>query len=136
MPDAKTDHNRQKTLIGVSSVDGRTPTLVEVDPVTGETLVQPPAATTPTVYNETLTVADTEYDVELPANTKELRFRCRTAFDVRFAWVTGKVAAPTAPYLTLPSGRDYSSDKNNFTGLTLYLASSEAGVVVEIEIFT
>jgi len=136
MTNAKVADNREKTLLGVSSADGETPERIEVDPVTGETLVQTPTAQTPTVYNKTLTVVDTEYSQALPAGTKEIRFRCRTAFDVRFAWVTGKVAAPTTPYLTLPSGRDYSSDNNKLTGLTLYLASSEAGIIVEIEIFT
>ena len=136
MTDASIANNREKTLLGVSSADGATPERIELDPDTGETLVQPPTAQTPTVYNRTMTVADTEYPQALPAGTREIRFRCRTAFDVRFAWITGKVAGPVAPYLTLPSGRDYASDNNNFTGLTLYLASSEAGVIVEIEIFT
>ena len=91
---------------------------------------------TPTVYNKTLTVADTEYSQALPSSTREIRFRCRTLFDVRFAWVTGKVATPTAPYLTLPAGSDYSSDDKDLTAKKLYLASSEAGVVVEISVWT
>ena len=89
----------------------------------------------PTVYNITLTAADTEYSQALPSSTRDFRFRCRTAFDVRFAWETGKVATPTAPYLVLPSRTDYYSDNNDLTGETLYLASSEAGVVVEIEVW-
>jgi len=91
---------------------------------------------TPTVYNLTLTSADTEYSQALPSSTREWRFRCRTSFDVRFAWETGKVATPTAPYLTLPSGSDYFSDSSDVTSLLLYCASSEAGVVVEIEVWT
>ena len=90
----------------------------------------------PTVSNVTLTSADTEYSLELASSTRELRFRCRTLFDVRFAWVTGKVATPTAPYLTLPAGSDYSSDIKDLTGKILYLASSEAGVVVEVSAWT
>lgn len=97
---------------------------------------QQPPVTTPTVYNLTLTSADTEYSQALPANTREVRFRCRTAYDVRFAWVTGKVATPTAPYLTLPAGSDYYSDNDNLASQTLYLASAQAGVVVEIECWT
>ena len=89
-----------------------------------------------TSYNVTIVLADTEYSQALPSSTRELRFRCRTLFDVRFAWVTGKVATPTAPYLTLPAGCDYYSDKKDLTGKTLYLASSEAGVVVEISVGT
>ena len=89
----------------------------------------------PTVFNKTLTAADTEYEVALPSSTREIRFRCRTLFDVRFAWEANKVATPTSPYLTLPSGSDYASDSSNITAKTLYLASSEAGVVVEIEVW-
>ncbi len=90
----------------------------------------------PTIYNKTLTTADTEYSQALPSSTREFRFRCRTLFDVRFAFEKGKVAAPTTPYLTLPAGSDYVSDDDNLTGKSLYLASSEAGVVVELEIWT
>ncbi|HEC63859.1 MAG TPA: hypothetical protein ENI23_01040 [bacterium] len=93
-------------------------------------------STAPVVFNLTLTVADTEYSQALTANAKDFRFRCRTLFDVRYAWVAGKVAAPTAPYLTLPTGSDYQSDSNNLSSQTLYLASSEAGVVVEIEVWS
>ena len=91
---------------------------------------------TPTVYNVELTDADTEYEQALPSSTFHLRFRCRTNHDVRFAFVEGKVAAPTAPYLTLPAGSDYVSGSNDLTGMTLYLASSQAGVVIEIEVWT
>ena len=90
----------------------------------------------PTVYNKTLTAADTQYSQALPSSTKEIRFRCRTLFDVRFAWATGKVATPTAPYLTLPAGMEYSSDDNDITAKKLYLATDEAGIVVEIEVWT
>ena len=94
---------------------------------------QTPPVTTPTLYNVTLTSADTEYLQALPANTRDFRFRCRTLYDVRYAFATGKVATPTAPYMTLPAGSDYISDLNNLTSITLYLASAQAGVVVELE---
>jgi len=91
---------------------------------------------TPTAYNITLTVADTEYPLALPSSTREIRFRCRTLFDVRFAYEKDKVATPTAPYLTLPAGCDYHSDESEVTAKSLYFASSEAGVVVEVEVWT
>ena len=97
---------------------------------------QQPPSTTPTVYNLTLTNANTEYSQALPANTREFRFRCRTLYDIRYAYVTGKVATPTAPYLTLPVGMDYFSDYNNLSSQTLYFASSTAGVILEIECWT
>ena len=157
--DAKRDANRVPTLIGISTADGATPILAEIDPDTGELLVKPSLstgastsakqddiitelqkkpdeATTPTVFNVTLTNANTEYSQALPTNTKELRFRCRTLYDIRYAWVTGKVATPTEPYLTLPAGSDYWSDRNDLNNQTLFFASSTAGVSVEIECWT
>jgi len=95
--------------------------------------------TTVTPYNITCTVANTEYSQALPANTRALRFRCRTvdangnSVVCRYAWVTGKVATPTAPYLTLPQNGDYRGTNLNLTSATLYLASATAGAVVEIE---
>jgi len=87
------------------------------------------------IYNVTLTVADTEYPQALPSSTREFRVRCRTLFDVRYAWETGKVATPTAPYATILAGLEYRGDNSDITGKSLYLASSEAAVVVEIEIW-
>ena len=115
---------------------GTTP-VKRVEAIGGATSAnQQPPSTTPTIYNVTLTSANTEYSQVLPANTREFRFRCRTLFDVRYAYVTGKVAAPTAPYLTLPAGFDYFSDYNNLSSITLYFASSTAGTIVELEVFT
>ncbi len=94
---------------------------------------QQPPVTTPAIYNLTLVDADTEYLQALNANTREFRFRCRTLFDVRYAFVADKVATPTAPYLTLPGGSDYWSDNDNLTSITLYFATDEAGVIIEIE---
>ena len=89
-----------------------------------------------TLSIKTLTIADTEYSVALPSSTRELRFRCRTLYDIRYAWETGKVATPTDPYATVSAGLEYRSDKKDLTGKILYLASSQAGVVVEISIGT
>jgi hypothetical protein len=65
-----------------------------------------------------------------------LSFQCRTAFDIRFAFETGKVATPTAPYGTIKSGGSYDEDGLDMVDKTLYLASSQAGVVVEVVIYT
>jgi len=87
-----------------------------------------------TVYNLTLTNANTEYSQQLPANCCRYDFQCRTAFDVRYAWVTGKVAGPTAPYMTLKAGGTFTSEfvPQSLGQQTLYFASAQAGVVVEI----
>ena len=93
---------------------------------------------TPTVYNVTLTILDTEYSQALPADCRFFEFQCQTAFDIRFAFVTGKVATPTAPYMTLKSGCYYYSPTINQASSpsTLYFATDEAGVVVEIIAWT
>lgn len=86
----------------------------------------------PKIVNKTLTSADTEYSIGIPSPTKQFTIQCRTAYDVRFAYETGKVATPTAPYSTLKSGTSYNEQDIEGEDLILYLASSEAGVVVEL----
>jgi len=91
-----------------------------------------------TIYNVTLTAANTEYSQLLPDYTKDISIQCRTAYDVRFAFVTGKVATPTAPYATIKNGGGYGSDNMRTLETnpqTLYLASAQAGVVVEIVVW-
>lgn len=93
-----------------------------------------PNTATPTVYNNTLTSADTEYSQALPTNCRGFEFQCRSEADVRFAFETGKVATPTSPYMTLKAGDYYASFplSQGSSPSTLYLASATAGVVVEI----
>jgi hypothetical protein len=89
---------------------------------------------TPTTYNLTLTNAITEYSQVLPANCRGFEFKFRSAYDVIYAFVTGKVATPTAPYMTCKSGNAYNSFQlfQGATPSTLYFASAQAGVVIEI----
>lgn len=89
----------------------------------------------PTTYNVTLTVVDTEYSQILPPGTKRFTVQARIAVDIRHAWVTGKVAGPAAPYNTLKSGSNWWEDNLFLEDKTLYLASSTAGTVVEIQVW-
>ena len=93
-------------------------------------------ATTTSSANVVLTNANTEYSHAFPDNTKQFRARARTAYDVRYAWDSGKVATPIAPYSTLPAGLELYGDAVNFTSKTLYFATSTSGVIVEMEMFT
>lgn len=87
-----------------------------------------------TTYNVTMTNANTEYSQALPANTRLVEFRCQDiTSDVRFAFVTGKVAIPTAPYRNLFAGEVKTIEGMNITDKTLYFASSVAGAKIEIE---
>ena len=90
-------------------------------------------ATTPTIYNVTLTNANTEYSQALSANTKKFSIHLRDFSAFRFAYVTGKVAAPTAPYQTIPAGGEKAEELIQPAALTLYFASSDAGKIAEIE---
>ncbi len=93
-------------------------------------------STTTSSINVVLTNANTEYSHTLPDNTKQFRFRARTAFDIRFAWDAGKVATPIAPYSTLFAGLEMAGDAVNFTSKTLYFATTVSGTVVELGMFT
>ena len=86
-----------------------------------------------TVYNLTLTDANTQYSQALPVNCQGFEFQARTEATIRFAVETGKVATPTAPYMTLKAGDYYYSLDLNVSGTSiLYFASSTAGTIVEI----
>jgi len=98
--------------------------------------LQPVAATTVTEYNITCTVADTEYSQALPATTKRIAFKARDYASIRFSFVTGKVATPTAPYSTLDAGQPYDESQLNLSSKTLYVASSNAGDIVELVVFS
>lgn len=91
-------------------------------------------ALTPTTYNLTLTSTNTEYSQALPAGCKHFSVQNRSAVDMRLAFVTGKVAASTAPYATIKSGGAYTSpEKMTAANVTLYLAAtSAASPVAEI----
>ena len=85
------------------------------------------------VYNVTLTNANTEYSQELPPNARALAVQPRTAVDVRMAFVTGKVAGSTAPFFTLKAGGALAIHELQMAdNSTVYLASATAGTVVEI----
>jgi len=86
----------------------------------------------PTVYNLTLTAADTQYQQTF-TNVKSLWFQCRTAADIRYAFVTGKVATPTAPWMTLKSGQVFEEYNISISSFTVYFAGDAGGEVVEIE---
>lgn len=87
---------------------------------------------TPTIYNITLTAANTEYSQALPANCRGFEFQCQTGVTCRWSNVTGKVAAPTAPYMTLQPNAFYSSPPINqgASPSTLYFASASAGSII------
>ena len=103
-----------------------------INPATEDTLAKL-MPTTVTKYAVALTLANTEYSQALPANTKKFRIHLRDYSEFRLAYETGKVAAPTDPYETIPSGNEKYEDGLLFATLTVYLASPVAGKTAEIE---
>jgi hypothetical protein len=85
-----------------------------------------------TIYNITLTNANTEYSQALPANCRGFEFQCQTGLTCRWSNVTGKVATPTAPYMTLQPNAFYSSPpiSQGASPSTLYFASASAGAII------
>lgn len=86
------------------------------------------------ITNLTITTLDTQYSQALQVGCRRLRIRCRTAAAIRIAFVTGKVAASTAPFLTIKSGEVWDSgDGFNGYGQTLYVGAGAGSLVAEIE---
>ena len=94
------------------------------------------AAQTPTLYAISMTSADTEYSQLLPPGTMKLEFRCRGAYGIRYAFITGKVAGSTDPFKTLKSGEVKSESDLNLTGVMLYVACSTVSQKLELEVWT
>ena len=88
---------------------------------------------TPTVTILTMTNADQEYSFALPAGCKHFAFQCRSANDVRIAFVTGKVATSVEPFVTMKSGGSISSPEKLMAnpGTTIYAACAAAGKILE-----
>ena len=86
------------------------------------------------IQTVTCTVADTEYEVELPPGTKQFTvFTNAATGDIRWSPQQGQVAAGTA-YVGIPNGEDYWEDGLDLTGQKFYVASGTAGLVVVISI--
>lgn len=116
-------NNAQATIRGSSSAPAATDTAIVTSPRI-ETI-------SPTLFQITLTNANTEYSQAI-TSAKKILFKVLSGGDIRYAYVTGRVATPTSPYYTLNSLSEESEDfpgNDRFTG-TLYLASATAGTIV------
>lgn len=87
----------------------------------------------PTIYNLTLTSANTEYSQALPDDTREVTIKTRTmASELKLAFVENESGTK---YQTIPVGASKTITEKYLKGLTLYVQSPDAGVVVEIEVW-
>lgn len=86
-------------------------------------------ATTPVVYNVTMTSANTEYSQALPSNTKKFLIKSRGAYAIKVCFTSGQSATT---YITVPSGMAYWDDNIMPSSLTLYFQCATAAQVAEI----
>lgn len=89
-------------------------------------------ATTPTIANIAVTLANTEYSYVLPTGTKFFSLKDRDGDSkVRIAYSVGGTATT---YFTLNMGNVYEvNELYTNTGFTVYFRSNKAGRVIEIE---
>ena len=89
----------------------------------------------PTIYNVALTTANTEYSQLLPNGCNKFAVSIQSGASpntYRIAYVTGKVAIPTAPYLTYLDTFEYKEEGLCLVENKLFLASSAGSVVAQI----
>ena len=94
---------------------------------------------TPHIYNVTMTNKNTEYSQLLPAGCKRFTFSVQSGvstYTYRVAFVTGKVATPTAPYISRDCNLDYPEEQINLSATTLYFACSADSKVAQIIAWT
>jgi len=87
------------------------------------------SATTPAIYNVTMTNADTEYSQALPTDCKKLLVKCRGGYDIKLAFASGESGTN---YITIPSGSALCETLIKAASLTLYFQCATAGQVAEI----
>lgn len=81
----------------------------------------------PTIYNKSMTTANTEYSQALPAGTKRLEVKLRALNALLYvSFVTGM-----ATYFTVPYGDNFKIDAK-LGGMTVYVKSPTASQTAEI----
>lgn len=87
----------------------------------------------PTIYNLTLTSADTEYSQSLPEYVTKIMIKARsTTSTIKLAWVSGQSGST---YITIPANQTYWDDYVG-ASLTAFVQSSTAGEVVEFQVWS
>lgn len=89
-------------------------------------------AKTPALYNVVCTVAGTEYDQALPANTKKFLIKARGGA-LKVCFTEGQSGTT---YMELEIGKAYWEDLIEPESLTLYFQSPVAGTVAEIVVWS
>jgi hypothetical protein len=88
----------------------------------------------PTVYNVTLTSANTEYSRSIPANARKVFIRERSGLvSIKLAYASGQSGTT---YLTIPAGTQKTLENCFLSGVILYMQSGTPGTLVEVEVWT
>lgn len=91
----------------------------------------------PTIFNISMPAANTEYAMTLPSRTVAFDLGIRTNDAIlRFAFTSGRVAAPTAPWYQIPSGGSYYQQGLLLENVTLFVACPVAGMVAQVLVYT
>lgn len=83
----------------------------------------------PTIYNLTLTNANTEYSQALNAFPAYITIQCRSVADLKVAFTSGQSGTT---YITIPAGSSYTFPMQIAGVKTVYVQSPSASAVVEI----
>lgn len=103
-------------------------TYLKVGPTPGHPLnIVFGGAGTPSVFNVTATLANTEYSQALPTGTTALTIKSRTSGSLKVYFTTGSFT-----WITLKQGAVFYENGLNLSGVTLFFKSSLAGDVVEV----
>ena len=89
--------------------------------------------TTPTVYNFTAILADTEYSQALPSNTRRFLIRSRINCFLRVAFNSGETSTN---YIEMGPGTSYKESGLDLTSSTIYFRSNVSNSIVEIVAWT
>lgn len=86
---------------------------------------------TPTLANETATLANTEYSYSLPVGTKFFKLKSRTVSDIKLAYTATESGTN---YTSICYGFEYESPPFEIdTSITIYFQATVANTVIEIE---
>jgi hypothetical protein len=88
----------------------------------------------PTIYNVTMTSANTEYSKLLPDGARKVLLHERAGGSaVKYAFVSGESGSV---YMTIPAASSKYLEASEIGGRTIYFQCPDAGKILEIEVWT
>lgn len=87
--------------------------------------------TSPTIYNVTATLNNTEYSQILPTNSKRFLIKSRNKGKLKLAYTVG---GTSTAYITIPLGAVFE-DSSFYSEQTIYFQTTQPGDVIEIAVY-